>query len=92
MTTPAPDGFVLGTAHDSVFAPRAIKATDSDISSIFAMDIPAAEFVPRNVAIPSAIVEVALVVNEFDATGMTEAFAQGRDFVIAWIRLDEDVV
>ena len=56
------------------------------------MDIPAAEFVPRNVAIPSAIVEVALVANEFDATGMTEAFTKGRDVVIAWIRLDEDVV
>ena len=68
MTTPAPDSFVLGTAHDSVFAPRAIKATDSDISSIFAMDIPAAEFVPRNVAIPSVIVAVALVSNEFNAT------------------------
>ena len=68
MTTPAPDSFVLGTAHDPVFAPCAIKATDSDISSIFAMDIPTAEFVPRNVAIPSVIVAVALVSNEFNAT------------------------
>ena len=92
MTTQAPDGFALGTAQDPVPAQRAVKATDRIISSILAMDIPAAEFVPRNVAVPSVVVAVSVVVNEFDATGMTEAFAKGRNFVITWISLDEDVV